>query len=368
MKRVWLLLSIILLTLFAQGCTMSNSSETVPKKQTAAFIPPTRYSDQTQQVNELAGFVQAQLVTSKGIYSQNEVEGKSNTWLSESSGLWLTYLAETGQYKEFRQVYQQTLKSFDNEGILMYRIDTDTRDRSDVNATLDDLRVIRSLGLYAAKTNSTRYQKIAMERFDKLWQKVGSGDHLRDFYDVESRQTSPITSLAYYDLLTLKTFESCRAGGKNRYQKQLQFVKNGFLRNNLPLYAVNFNWTDKRYSKKSLNTSEALLTLLHLAEVHQIRSDSLEWLRQRVNAAKLYNGYNVKGGVTDWGQSAANYAIAARIFAVTKHRGLYNQAMNQVWRFQLKDSGSKLSGSLGDSKRHVSYAFNNLQALESSTY
>ncbi|MTV81849.1 hypothetical protein [Secundilactobacillus folii] len=368
MKRFWLIVMFVSITVFIQGCAARHDSTAISHQQTAVLLPSTHYSTHTQQVDDLAGFVKAQLVTPKGIYSQNQVGNQPNFLLSESAGLWLIYLANTGQFQEYRRFYQQTVTTFGQEGILMYRVTTPNQTRATVNATLDDLRVIRSLGLYSAKTHSHVYLKKATTRFARLWQKVGVGDYWHDLYDVKDHQVSPLSSLAYYDLLTLKVFDRTLKDGKQRYQRQLKFVQNGFLGHSLPLYAVNYNWQNHRYSRASLNTSEALLTLLHLAEVHKLRSDSLMWLRQRINAAKLYNGYNVQGEVTDWGQSAANYAIAAQIFATVKQRGLYNQAMNQVWRFQIKLPSSKLSGSLGDSKHHVSYAFNDLEALQASVY
>lgn len=245
----------------------------------------------------------------------------------------------------------------------MYQVRLGTKQRSRVNAALDDLRVIRSLSLYAAQNNDHDYQDKAVRRFTDLKQKVGQAGQLRDCYDIHSHQVSPLTSLAYYDLLTLKAFET-----KQNYIRQLQLVQKGYLGSRLPLYAANYDWSRKQYSRQPLNTSEALLTLLHLAEVKHLRAESLRWLSHKVTSSTLYNRYQVNGAVSNWGESAANYAIAARIFAVTRQPRLYQLAMNQVWRFQIQDRRSNLQGGLGDANQKVSYAFNDLEALISAGY
>lgn len=360
MKRFQLLLCGILVIILIQGCASKRDKKSVSNQYPTEFIPSTKYGNEKERANQLAKFVSTQLVTSKGIYSQNQ--GK-RTWLSESAGLWLIYLAQSGQKTKFRQAYRQTVSTFENGGLLMYRVQVATGQRSKVNATLDDLRVIRSLGLYAAKAHDERYQNKAIQRFAALKQKVSKNGQLRDFYDTQYQQVSPLTSLAYYDLLTLREYQT-----KSTYTKQLQLVQRGYLGAEFPLYAANYDWEKHNYSASELNTSEALLTLLHLAEVGHLKDVSLRWMANQVTNSTLYNRYEISGEVSNWSESAANYAIAARIFAVTKHPRLYQLAMNQVWRFQIQDRRSNLQGGLGDANQNVSYAFNDLQALISTGY
>ena len=363
MKRFQLLLWGLLVILMIQGCGRHQADRPGISKPANELIPSTKYGADMDQANLLAKYVANHLVGSKGIASQNSVAGQPQVMFSESAGLWLIYQAQSGHYAQFRQIYRQTVTQFETDGLLMYQVQLGLGTRSKVNATLDDLRVIRSLGLYAAKRHSQRYFSEAVKRFTALKQKVGRKGQLRDFYDTRSHQVSNLTSLAYYELLTLKTFEN-----QSDYQRQLKLVQRGYLNSQLPLYAANYDWQRHQYSKKALNTSEALLTLLHLAEVHQLPATSLRWLTHQVTSGTLYNRYRINGEVADWSESPANYAIAARIFAAVREPRLYRLAMNQVWRFQIKRSGSPLKGALGDDNQNLSYAFNDLQALISSGY
>ncbi|GAX04910.1 hypothetical protein IWT25_00204 [Secundilactobacillus pentosiphilus] len=363
MKRIQLLLCGLFLIAMIAGCTPRRESGSTANQQTDALIPKTKYGYQQERVDQLAKFVSTSLIKPTGVLSQNQTGGDSDFLLSESAGLWLIYLAQSGKNAQFRAVYRQTVKNFDSNSLLMYRLQLAPKRRSKVNATLDDLRVIRALSLYAAQNHDDRYQEKAARRFADLKRKVGRAGQLRDFYDSHSHQVSSLTSLAYYDLLTLKIFETQQA-----YSRQLQLVQQGYLGSQFPLYAANYDWSRKQYSRQPLNTSEALLTLLHLAEVKHLRTESLQWLSHRVTSRTLYNRYQVSGAVSNREESAANYAIAARIFAVTKHPRLYQLAMNHVWRFQIQDRRSKIWGGLGDANQSVSYAFNDLQALIAAGY
>ena len=107
------------------------------------------------------------MVQKAGIYTNfNNEQKKSDKatghdMLSESSGLWLEYLAQTHQNKAFREFYQHTKKYFDQGRQFSYRIDDKTKKKSDVNATIDDLRIIRALQIYAHNTNSEKYRREA---------------------------------------------------------------------------------------------------------------------------------------------------------------------------------------------------------------
>lgn len=363
MKRIQLLLCGLFLIAVIAGCAPKQENGPKTNQHTDTFIPPTKYGHQQERVDQLRKFVSTNLIKPAGVLSQNQTGGDNGVILSESAGLWLIYLAQSGKNAQFRKTYRQTVKAFGAGGLLMYRLQPGTNQRSKVNATLDDLRVIRSLSLYAALNHNHRYENKAVQRFAHLQQKVGQAGQLRDFYDVHSHQVSSLTSLAYYDLLTLRAFET-----KQNYARQLRLVQKGYLGSQLPLYAADYNWSHKQYSRQPLNTSEALLTLLHLAEVKHLRAASLQWLSHKVTSSTLYNRYQINGTVSNWGESAANYAIAARIFAVTRHPRLYQLAMNQVWRFQIQDRRSVIQGGLGDANQKVSYAFNDLQALISAGY
>lgn len=373
-RRKWQLISIAVLALVMLTACHKQVKVTVPKTSAAQFVIKTQDQQSPQQTKLLQQFVEQRLLTTKGLYtnyhrSKNSKQvATGHDLLLESSGLWLLTLANQHQYKQFRQFYKATKQQFDQGNQFTYRVE-ETGKKADVNATLDDLRVIRALQTYAQLTHSTKYRHEAAERFAMLRQTViKDSGQVADFYNVKSKAASDNGALSYYDLLTLKYFESVSSAGRQLYQKQLKVVKKGYLGDGFPLYASSYNWQTNQYSAKALNTSEMLETLLHLAEVGQLKSQSLSWLKQQVDRKQLYNGYTTMGTATNRDQSAANYALAAMIFANAGKRQAYREAMTLVWQSQITAKSSPIYGGLGDQKTTDAYSFNNLVGLVATLY
>jgi len=343
----------LLPTFILASCSKNNDAQVnVPKMSNSNFLNISDYGDYTNQNKLLDSFINDKMLTKQGIYT-NYHQTKTTTnvatgheLLSESSGLWLEYLVISHKYKEYRKFYNATKKLFDLGDQFSYRYDSKNKEKSNVNATLDDLRIIRSLQMYAQATNSSKYQKEAATRFAKL--KSGSipNGKLVDFYDTKAKKSSSDSSLAYYDLKTLKYFESTSPKEKKYYRNQLKVVQNGYLGDAFPMYASSYSWSQGSYSSKNLNTSEALETILHLSEVGKVKKVTLNWLEQQVQNHKLYNTYSINGTVIDKNQSTGSYALAAMIFANSKNKKMYKYTMNLMWKSQVTDSSSPIFGEL----------------------
>ena len=318
-------------------------------------------ADNRQQA--LAGFVQADFVETDGVRtSLGGARAGAETahgadYLSESSGLWLLHLAYTEQFSEFTKFYAATKKKLYNGHNFAYRLDRPANKRANVNASVDDLRIMRALLAYAEASGTDHYAKEAATLYANWAVGCLPNGQLRDFYDVKSRAASQQASLAYFDLQTLKYF----GGATKEYQQLVRVIQHGYLGDAVPLYASSYNWADAAYSDKALNTSEALETLLQLARIGKLREASRAWLVSRLAAKDLPNGIAINGGVTDAGQSIANWALAAQIFAVLQDREHYDQAMALVWAAQIKQG--QLKGGFGVAKTGAAFSYNNLNAL-----
>lgn len=314
------------------------------------------------------------LVTQDGIYT-NYVDtatrragsATGHEMLSESAGLWLIYLARHHQFAAFRQFYRATAKTFGDHGQFSYRYDPRSRKRFAVNATLDDLRIIKALNIYDALTQTTRYRQVAANHFAALKAGALKDGKVYDYYNPQIGQTAQTSSLAYLDFKTLGFYERGSASGRKAYREQLKVVRGGYLGDVFPLYAASFNWTHLTYSDRNLNTSEALETLLHLAQIGKLKAASRGWLQQQIKDRKLYNGYTTAGSISDSGQSAANYALAAMIFATVNDRANYHRAMALVCQDQVT-SHVAIQGGIGHAQSGQSYSFNNLTALNAADY
>ncbi|PMD70675.1 hypothetical protein [Companilactobacillus nuruki] len=373
MKKLFLVL-LIFPILIVSGCHKENKVE-LPANKDSNFIMSDTYGNYNVQEKKLYQFFEKKMVTNKGIYtnylnitSKNQGTAVGHDMLSESSGFWLEYLVYEHKYKEFREFYKVTKKTFDQGSQFSYLYNPQNNKKSNVNATLDDLRIIRSLQMYYEATGNSKYRYEAAKRFTMLKSNVIKKGRLTDFYDVKAKRASSDSSLAYYDFLTLKYFESDSKQDKKYYQNQVKMVQRGYLGDAFPLYASSYSWQSGAYSDKDLNTSEALETILHLSEVGKCKKVTLNWLARQVKEHKLYNSYSIDGAAIDKNQSSGSYALAAMIFAKNKDEKMYHYTMNVMWRSQVEDKSSPIYGALGIKRQKQAYSFNNLLGLVSSKY
>lgn len=367
-------ISAIFMVLILTACQNQKARVVVPQNLSQSFVISSQSDQNSRQKKLLVKFLLDKMITDQGIYTNyRNVSGSADLahghqMLSESSGLWLLYLATSHQYKKFRRTYQQTKKTFNQKNQFSYLFDPKTRKKSNVNATLDDLRIIRALQMYATLTHSKHYRYEAAKRFALL--KTGSlkNGKIADFYDAKSHKQSSDSSLAYYDFVTLKYFESVNQTGKKIYKKQLNIVRNGYLGDAFPLYAASYQLKEQVYSGKALNTSEALETILHLAEIGKVKTTTLSWLKNQISTGHLYNSYSTLGIVHDKSQSAANYALAAMIFACSGDNSTYKKAMHLAWNSQVIKVNSPIYGGLGNKKTTDAFSYNNLETLLATEY
>lgn len=115
--------------------------------------------------------------------------------LSESSGLYLRNLAFDTQGR-FDNFYKQTKDTFYDGVQFSYRID-EQGNKYNVNASIDDLRIIRSLIEAGGHFKTDQYDQ-EIKKLGKSFMKTSMKDNiLIDFYDSKSKQQSSETSLFY---------------------------------------------------------------------------------------------------------------------------------------------------------------------------
>ncbi|CAJ1184890.1 hypothetical protein CPR19092_LGOLGGFK_00845 [Companilactobacillus paralimentarius] len=373
MKKRFQIILLFLMVLILAGCSDQKTKVLVPNGD-SNFSKRSHYGNYISNEKELQHFIENKMMTKKGIYTNYKKQSykknvaRGHELLSESSGMWLEYLIYTHQYKKFREFYRETKKTFDQGSQFSYRYTPATNKKFDVNATLDDLRIIRALQMYADQTGNKNYKKEAARRFGSLQKNTMSNGKIASFYDVKTKKASDDGSLAYYDFSTLKYFESTSKQNKKMYKKQLAVVQNGYLGDAFPLYASSYNWSNKTYSNNDLNTSEALETLLHLSEIGKLKQVSLNWLKNQVDRNTLYNGYSVNGNVVSRSHSAGSYALAAMIFAKQGNKRMYQKAMKLTWKYQMKNEKSAIYGGIGIEHQNEAYSYNNLTTLLAAKY
>lgn len=341
------------------GC--QRTKVIMPTKQPEDFITTSASSD--QQTQQLVAFVHHQFVQKAGVITSlggaqvSQDAASDEDYLAESMGLWLMHLAQTKQYDEFRRFYAAGKAKLYNGQNFAYLLQRPENKRSYVNASVDDLRIMRALIAYDEATNSRHYQKTVATLYANWAKGCLPNGQLRDFYDVRYHQATGQASLAYFDMQTLRYL-----GGATKYYRQLvSVVQHGYLGDAFPMYAASYNWDDVAYSSKDLNTSEALETVLQLARVGKLKASTKAWLIQRVEKQDLPNAMTITGAIADHNQSVANWALVAQIFAAIHDGQHYDQTMALIWAQQV-NSGA-LKGGFGNAKTGEALSYNNLTVL-----
>ncbi|MCI1698962.1 glycoside hydrolase family 8 [Liquorilactobacillus nagelii] len=308
-------------------------------------------------------FIENNMLSSMGIYTNYlnksivSQEASGHQYLSESAGFYLLYLANSSSKNKFQSFYNTTKENFYYKGIFVYRLAANNEKKYKINATIDDLRIIKSLLVYDKIHKTNFYNNEARNLFQNLKSRVDEESYLTDYYSIRFKKRSENVTLSYQDIQLIKKFDN------KLYAKSLRLLTKGFISKKVPLYQQSYNLKTEKFTTKNINMAQCLLTMEHLAEVRKLPVASQKWLQKKVELNQLYNIYSRKGKAVDRNQSASNYALAALIGRTTSNEKLYRSAIKSLIAFQVSDTSSKIYGSFGDKKTNQVYSFNELLAL-----
>ena len=288
--------------------------------------------------------------------------------LSESSGLWLRHLALTGQKKAFDDFYKETKKHFYRGGQFSYRLNAD-KTLSPVNATVDDLRIMRALIEAAAKFNDNQYIKELESLLPSFSKQSIQGNMMVDFYDIDKKRASSDISLYYLELQTMGYIYKKMGISQKYLEYEYNILKDGYISDAFPFYYAQYSYKDNQYVKKdTINVIESLLSILYLAEIGEQKQESIDYIKEAVTTGTLYNKYDLQGNPVDKSQSSASYAIVAMIAKEINDKDLYQQALQIIHNFQIITPQSPIFGVIGDPTTLEVFSYNNLMALLAYDY
>jgi hypothetical protein len=326
--------------------------------------------DIEQRRDNLKFFIDSKMLLPGGGIATNYLESPETTevatgheMLSESSGLYLRNLELTDTKGRFDSFYKETKKIFYDKVQFSYRID-EQGNKFPVNASVDDLRIIRALLGASARFGAEDYSK-EIDMLAKNFMKTSMDENiLVDFYDVEQQKKSTNTSLFYIDLKTLGYLYKKYNVSADYLQYHYSLIEKGYLSDTFPFYQTRFNHKTNDYENTgTINVIESLLTILHLGEVGLQKQESLDFIKDQVAKGTLFNSYDLNGVPVDKNQSAAAYALAALIGVVTNDQELYDSSILILNNFQITDPTSLFYGGFGNSRTKEVFSYNNLMAL-----
>jgi hypothetical protein len=273
-------------------------------------------------------------------------------FLSESMGLLMLHYLKIDQERSFENEVNILIEYFLNSHHLIKwrirrKINQDT-----VNATIDDLRIIKALIMAAEKWNRDDYKDIA-EGFSNRLLKYNLKENKLKAYDSAD---SPLAPFAYYDFKAMqlmgrfnsKWYDIVDINTERILDKQIE----GF-----PFYK------DELYSKKmSFSTAENLMVLMHLSEIGRRDPQSIKWLKEELRQKGLFATYSKEGKPLSTVQSPAIYAITAITGRLNNDQELYELSINRLKGMQNMKK-NKYYGGFIDLNNLSSFSFDQLYSL-----
>ncbi len=324
------------------------------------------YAEQGAAAQTLS-FVQQQLMTPDGgvrlhVQAQSAPSPSGQDVLAESQGLLMEYAFLVEDESLFDAAYQYVQEKLDVNGLLRW-YGTDGEQTAQVNALLDDLRVLRALGEWDQEFGG--YEKeLAYHARAIVEDNVDEDGNLVDFYTFSDDSKAHRLTMCYADWKALDFLVIQQPDCASAVQNAQQLVNGAYLGDDFPFYANYYDYDTKSYDTGSLNMAEALLTLLHQAEAGQLPDASLQWLRNRMSGNGIWARYDIHGNVVSGYeyQSGAIYAIVGLIAMECGDDTLLTQAVSRMESFRCFDADSALNGAFAPSIEEVS-SFDQCMAL-----
>lgn len=317
----------------------------------------------------LENFINEDLMNDSGgiytNYSNNKTEGdltKGHDILSESQGMILNYYLYKGNEEAYINSFNYIKHNMMlKDGLISWRIENNIP--SEVSATIDDLRIARSLIIAGEEFNDLKYRYYGLKIANGIKKKLVTDNRLIDFNDGYGK--SNITTLCYLDLYGMKLLSLFDDSWNDIYSKSLDIINNGFISNSLPLYKKFYDGSNGSYdSEENVDTLLSVLVILNKAEANEDISLSVNWLKNRLKEyGYISTTYDINTLEESKVESTSIYANLVQISKVINDRELYEMAMSKMKNFQVLNKESKIYGSFGFEEANEVYSYDNLNAL-----
>ncbi|AOR24110.1 glycosyl hydrolase family 8 [Clostridium taeniosporum] len=327
----------------------------------------------TDEENLLINFVKNELMNDEGgVYtnyinfgSQGDIT-KGHSVLSESQGMMLLYSLE----KNDRITFDRTLDYIRNYMVLNnYLISwrVEEKSKSEISATIDDLRIIKALLLAEEKWNDKSYRGLAIRISKGISKELVEDNILVDFNDGISK--SKTTTLCYLDLQTLKMLSELNSSWEKVLDSSLQILNNGYISDEVPLYKKEFYRESESYDNENIDTLLSLIVLLNKQEYGEDISKSITCIKERLKKDGFISTlYSINGESLSKIESTSIYSFIVQIASKVDDKELATLAMKKINAFQVKNKKSVVYGGYGMEDGSQVYSYDNLNALFAYRY
>lgn len=386
MKKTSKALALLLLLMFAavlffSVLHVSNKNEETPvslpvpddyetEKTSPSQQPPLEVNQGNPKIERLLDFIKNEMTNQYGVFTnyqgtkEDREMATGHEVLSESAGFMMAFAVSAQMEDLFKTEVSKMQRTFDTGKLFSYRYSPLKEKIYPVNATVDDLRIIRVLDHAADVFEDPSWRNLSQTYAKRFSQTNLIDDHLIDFYDGDLGIKSQQITLCYIDLTALSLLPLSEKSLNKLLKTQETILTEGYLSDEFPLYQTRYNYDTKQYQdSQQINIVESLISVLHLVRQDKQRPESIAYLKSQTAKGMLYNGYGPKGQILDDNQSTASYALSAIIAARLGDLDFYETAIKHMEKFQVLDQQSPFYGAFGNAGTQEFYSFDNLLAL-----
>ena len=299
--------------------------------------------------NVTAQFVVKEMMDEQGgihtVYSTTKDKTNSSEVLSETQGAMLEYAVLSENKELFDRILNYINTYMRSSGLTAWRVIDQKADGS--NALIDDFRIYTALQSANAKWGG--YNEVLIEYQQAIASRGISHNRYVDFYSSETKKYAKRFTLCYGDLKAMAALADAVPELDKPYKDAKNILSGGYISDEFPLYYSWYNDKTNAYEKDDLNAAEAMMTLLHLAEVGQLKETTIAWLKTQMSLEGVKARYTVRGEIVDGYRydSTAVYAIIAMIAEEIGDDELQGQALRKMEKMRINDMDYIYNGAFG---------------------
>lgn len=315
---------------------------------------------------QTACFLQTQLSNPAGaVVSGYQIKGgelvPGNTVLSESQGLLMLYAAQTGDQEAFDRAWRAVRDSLSVNGLTAWQLKDGKM--ADVNASLDDLRVIEALALADARWGM--YSHAAASRAQALYDRCVRDGLMRDYASLKKNKTAQGVTLCYMDVAAMEA----AATYNPRWQAAAKAARNllaapeSLISEALPLYHARYDAKKGKYTGNTVQMNEACIAVLNAVRAGVAFPQTLDWLEATLAAGPVYarygkDGHPLKGYEFE---SNATYSLLVQIGVAAGREQMVQMALESMERKRCFHGVT--AGGYGGESSAEHYTFDELEAM-----
>ncbi len=278
---------------------------------------------------------------------------------SETQGLMMLYAVAADDQALFDQLLSFVQTRMTVAGLSPWRIQG--AEKADVNASLDDLRILEALLL--AEENWGGYQQELSYRESALYRTAVQEDLLRDYVTLDRGTPSEEVTLCYLDVTAMERLANRYGKWAPAAEKARTVLAGGVISDAFPLFYPKYNEKTGQYTGDRLQMNEALVAVYHAAKAGIDVTAALDWLETQLSEGAIFASYTLEGrpmaGYTY--ESPATYALLAQTALICDRDDLARRALARIERRRCYTA--PLAGDLGSVTDETHYTFDLVETL-----